>query len=87
MSKLRMGNVSIGSTWIKVLAIAVATASLPGCISTPSNKVLVTPFGVAGIHSFRPQQTPDTTYAQAKTMDRMTVQNAGENGTDKQNSQ
>ena len=87
MSKLRMANVSIGNAWIKVLAVTVATASLQGCISMPGTKMLVTPIGVAGIHSFKPQQTPDANYAQAKTMDRMTVQNAGENGTDKQNSQ
>jgi hypothetical protein len=75
---------------IKVLAFAAVTASLQGCISTPGTKVLVTPFGVAGVHSFKPQQTPDTIYSQAKAMDRMTAQSAAENGTDKpdkQNSQ
>jgi len=76
MSKLRICNVSIVNMFSKVLAIAAVTASLQGCISTPSNKVLVTPFGVAGVHSFKPQPTPDTIYSQAKIMDRMAAQNA-----------
>ena len=76
MVKLQMGNGSIMNMFMKVLVIAAVTASLQGCISTPSNKVLVTPFGVAGIHSFKPQPTPDTIYSQAKIMDRMAAQNA-----------
>jgi hypothetical protein len=37
---------------------------LGGCISVGQSKMLVTPLGVAGIHSFAPQRTPDSMQAQ-----------------------
>ena len=57
---------------------ACLLASVAGCISVPGTNVLVTPIGVAGVHSFKPQPTPDNIYAQARTMDRMTAQAASE---------
>ena len=41
--------------------------------------MLVTPFGIAGVHSFAPRQTPDNMIAKTKTLDRMTAQSAKEN--------
>jgi len=60
------------------LAISLM-ASLTGCITTPGTGVLVTPFGIAGVHSFAPRQTPDNMIAKTKTLDRMTAQSAKEN--------
>jgi hypothetical protein len=64
---------------IGMIVGACLLASLAGCISVPGTKVLVTPIGVAGVHSFKPQPTPDNIYAQARTMDRVTAQAASEN--------
>lgn len=45
----------------RLLLIATATTVLlSGCMSFNQTGVLVTPFGVAGIHSFAPEKTPDT---------------------------
>jgi hypothetical protein len=60
------------------LAVSVA-GSLAGCITMPGTGVLVTPIGVAGVHSFAPKQTPDNMVAKAKTLDHMTAQTAKEN--------
>jgi hypothetical protein len=39
--------------------VAAATTVLSGCVSFGQTDMLVTPFGVAGIHSFAPPPSPD----------------------------
>jgi hypothetical protein len=42
------------------LSMSVVIVLLSGCISYPSTKILVTPIGAAGIHSFAPpERNPD----------------------------
>ncbi len=44
---------------IMLIALTMATTALAaGCAATPSGGALATPWGVAGIHSFKPQKTP-----------------------------
>ena len=38
--------------------IVMASAVAAGCAATQSTGALATPWGVAGVHSFKPQQTP-----------------------------
>ena len=41
------------------IALIVATSAVAaGCATTPSTSGLATPWGVAGIHSFKPQKAP-----------------------------
>jgi hypothetical protein len=42
------------------LALIVATSAVAaGCAATPTTSGLVTPWGAAGIHSFKPQKAPE----------------------------
>jgi starvation-inducible outer membrane lipoprotein len=44
---------------IVIIAWIVAmSAVLAGCAATPTTGALATPWGVAGIHSFKPEKTP-----------------------------
>jgi len=44
----------------RIAGMTILIALLAGCISYPSTKILVTPIGAAGIHSFAPpERTPD----------------------------
>ena len=44
---------------IVIMALIVATGALTaGCAATPSTGALATPWGVGGVHSFKPQTTP-----------------------------
>jgi len=44
---------------IRIIAALVATSALAaGCAATPSTGALATPWGVGGIHSFKPQTAP-----------------------------
>lgn len=38
------------------LSMSVVVVLLSGCISYPSTKILLTPIGAAGIHSFAPPE-------------------------------
>ena len=42
---------------IMLIAVIVATSAMAGCATTPSTSGLATPWGVAGVHSFKPQKT------------------------------
>ena len=44
---------------IVIIAWIVATSAvLAGCAATPTSGALATPWGVAGIHSFKPEPLP-----------------------------
>jgi len=44
---------------IMIIALLAATSALAvGCAATPSTGALATPWGVGGIHSFKPQTAP-----------------------------
>jgi hypothetical protein len=43
----------------RALFVISFAAAMSGCISTPDTKALITPFGVAGIHSFKPERDPN----------------------------
>ena len=44
---------------IMIIAMIVATSAIvAGCAATPTSGARATPWGVAGIHSFKPQTTP-----------------------------
>jgi hypothetical protein len=44
---------------IVIIALIAATSALAaGCAATPTSGALATPWGVAGIHSFKPEQKP-----------------------------
>ena len=65
---------------LQLLSISICAAALTGCISTPQTKVLITPVGAAGIHSFR---SPEATPPSASEIDRMTarLKQSAENST------
>ena len=43
----------------RIVLIAVATGAVAaGCATTQSTGALATPWGVGGIHSFKPEKTP-----------------------------
>lgn len=44
---------------IVLIALIMVTGAVAGCATTPSTSGLATPWGVAGIHSFKPQKTPE----------------------------
>lgn len=44
---------------ISACAVMGAAATLSGCVSFGQTDMLVTPVGVAGIHSFAPPASPD----------------------------
>ena len=44
---------------ILIACTVAAAAALSGCVSFGQTDMLVTPFGVAGIHSFAPPPSPD----------------------------
>ena len=39
--------------------IVTAIAAVAGCAATPSTSGIATPWGIAGIHSFKPQKTAE----------------------------
>jgi hypothetical protein len=44
---------------IILIALMVATSAVAaGCATTPMSSGLATPWGIAGIHSFKPKPTP-----------------------------
>ena len=44
---------------ITLIALIVGTSAVAaGCAATPTTSALATPWGVGGIHSFKPQSTP-----------------------------
>lgn len=44
---------------IMIIALIAATSALAaGCATSPTTGALATPWGVAGIHSFKPEQKP-----------------------------
>ena len=44
---------------IVIIALIAATSALAaGCAATQTTGALATPWGVAGVHSFKPEQTP-----------------------------
>ena len=44
---------------VTVIALLVVTSAVvSGCAATPSTGALATPWGVGGIHSFKPQALP-----------------------------
>jgi hypothetical protein len=42
---------------IMLITLIVAASAMAGCATTPATSGLATPWGVAGIHSFKPQKT------------------------------
>jgi len=55
-----------------IAMIMAASAMTVGCASTPSTGALATPWGVAGIHSFKPQK--DESEPNAAKVDRQVAQ-------------
>lgn len=51
--------------------VAAATAALSGCVSFGQTGMLVTPVGVAGIHSFAPPSAPDNFKQLDRTAERL----------------
>jgi hypothetical protein len=45
---------------IRFIGVWLAGALLLGCVNTPQTKMLVTPIGAVGIHSFAPPERPPT---------------------------
>jgi hypothetical protein len=41
--------------FMSTMAIVSVAAALSGCVSYGNTNALVTPFGVAGVHSFKPK--------------------------------
>jgi hypothetical protein len=57
---------------VRNLSMGVVVVLLSGCISYPSTKILVTPIGAAGIHTFAPpEQNPDEMKAARATSERL----------------
>ena len=56
-----------------VAMITFAAAALSGCVSYGNTNALVTPIGVAGVHSFKPQQNEvrDIRFPAPKNPDRL----------------
>jgi len=44
---------------ITIALLATTSVIVAGCATTPSSGGVATPWGVAGIHSFKPQTTPE----------------------------
>lgn len=64
---------------VRNLCMGVVVILLGGCISYPSTKILVTPIGAAGIHSFAPaERNPDEMRASREATQRLATW-AGEN--------
>ena len=52
--------------------IVTATIVLTGCAATPTTGALATPWGIGGIHSFKPQKAPPE--PNAATVDKQVAQ-------------
>ncbi|HEY6644251.1 hypothetical protein [Povalibacter sp.] len=58
---------------IRSMGIGIGAVLLSACISYPGTKILVTPIGAAGIHSFAPpERSPDVTRDATQRLARMT---------------
>jgi hypothetical protein len=61
-----------GMKQVRNLSMSVVVVLLSGCISYPATKILVTPIGAAGIHSFAPsERNPDEMKAARETSGRL----------------
>lgn len=58
---------------LRMLITPCVVALLSGCVSFGQTGVLVTPIGVAGIHSFAPPQRPDNVDELERAADRITA--------------
>jgi hypothetical protein len=57
---------------VRNLSMSVVVVLLSGCVSYPSTKILVTPIGAAGIHSFAPpERNPDEMKAAREATERL----------------
>ena len=56
---------------LRMLVMVSLIAVLSGCVSFGQTDMLVTPVGVAGIHSFAPPPSPDNFKQTERTADRL----------------